>query len=225
VTSGEATPDTAAGSPVLAEPADTFDVALTGRADELELADGRRLLMHAARWHHGDAGDRRLLERCHGTTIDLGCGPGRLVEALLARGVPALGVDLSRHAITRCRGRGVPALRRDVFAGLPGEGHWQHVLLADGNIGIGGDPVRLLRRAEALLDTGGSVVVEAAGPKTGLWRGGARLRDEHRAVGPWFPWALVGMDAIAAVGRLAGLSVVGAARHRPGRYFAHLERG
>jgi hypothetical protein len=33
------------------------------------------------------------------------------------------------------------------------------------------------------------------------------------------------MDAIAAVGRLAGLAVVGSARHRPGRYFAHLERG
>ena len=32
-------------------------------------------------------------------------------------------------------------LRRDLFAPLPGEGRWHHVLLADGNIGIGGDPV------------------------------------------------------------------------------------
>ena len=31
-------------------------------------------------------------------------------------------------------------------AGLPGEGRWHHVPLADGNIGIGGDPVPLQRR-------------------------------------------------------------------------------
>ena len=35
-------------------------------------------------------------------------------------------------------------VRRDLFGALPGEGTWSHVLLADGNIGIGGDPVTLL---------------------------------------------------------------------------------
>ena len=46
---------------------------------------------------------------------------------------------------------GRPALRRDVFEPLPGTGRWQTVLLADGNVGLGGDPLRVLRRAAELL--------------------------------------------------------------------------
>ena len=62
-------------------------------------------------------------------------------------------------AATRCSGstscprrsgrpatRGVAALLRDVFDPVPGEGRWETALLADGNIGIGGDPVALLER-------------------------------------------------------------------------------
>ena len=63
------------------------------------------------------------------------------------RGVPALGVDISRGGGGPVPAPRVPMLRRDLFAPLPGEGRWEHVLLADGNIGIGGDPARLLRRA------------------------------------------------------------------------------
>ena len=99
----------------------------------------------------------RCLELCEGPTIDLGCGPGRLVAELIRRGVPALGVDQSATAVGLARRSGAPALRRDVFGPLPGAGRWQTVLLADGNVGLGGDPLRVLRRAAELLGRGGRV--------------------------------------------------------------------
>ena len=49
------------------------------------------------------------------------------------------------------RSCGALALHRDVFATVPGTGRWARVLLADGNIGIGGDPDALLSRVAELL--------------------------------------------------------------------------
>jgi len=73
-------------------------------------------------------------------------GPGRFVAALAARGIPALGVDISAAAVQMTIQRGGTALHQDLFAPLPGHGRWARVLLADGNIGIGGGPSRRRRR-------------------------------------------------------------------------------
>ena len=92
------------------------------------------------------------------------------------------------------RRRGGVALRRDVFDPLPGEGRWSHVLLVDGNIGIGGDPGVLLRRCAGLLRRGGTVLVEVDPP--GAWAvARARVRRPATARagrGPVFRWARVG---------------------------------
>ena len=74
--------------------------------------------------------------------------------------MPALGVDQSATAVALARRSGAPALRRDVFDPLPGTGRWHTVLLADGNVGLGGDPWRILRRAGELLRNGGCCVAE-----------------------------------------------------------------
>lgn len=184
-----------------------FDLGLAGQACLLDRAGARPMRMPVRRWR-ADAGrsDRWLLDRCQGPTIDLGCGPGRLVAALTERGVPALGVDSSMVAIQLCAQRGAVALRRDVFEELPGEGRWHHVLLIDGNLGIGGDPVTLLRRARRLLHGHGSVLVELT-RRRGLWTGPARLLGPNGASTGWFPWAQVGMDAIVGVAAGAGLQV------------------
>ena len=120
-----------------------------------------------------------------GPTIDLGCGPGRLVADLVQRGVPALGVDQSATAVGLARRSGAPALRRDVFEPLPGTGRWQTVLLADGNVGLGGDPRRVLRRAGELLRAGGRCVAEFDSVTTGVDTGWVRLessRDDRSVV-------------------------------------------
>jgi SAM-dependent methyltransferase len=137
-----------------------------------------------AAWCRGRLpGDLGLLDRCQGPTLDVGCGPGRLTYALNRRGHPALGVDISAAAVRLARARGATVLRRDVFGPLPGEGRWRHVLLADGNIGIGGDPARLLRRCRELLAPNGLVHVELAPPGTPSWSGAARITAVGGATG------------------------------------------
>ena len=90
-------------------------------------------------------------------------GPDRagLTVALAERGIPALAIDITPYAVALARSSGALALQRDVFGRLPGTGRWETVLLADGNIGIGGDPAALLRRARDLLAPHGAVVAEA----------------------------------------------------------------
>lgn len=113
--------------------------------------------------------ERLILARCEAPVLDVGCGPGRLVAALNARGVPALGIDVSRQAVEQTRRRGAMALRRAVEDPVPAEGRWGTVLLADGSIGIGGDPGALLRRCRLLVGPRGLVLVEtddAVGPRT-----------------------------------------------------------
>jgi SAM-dependent methyltransferase len=175
-----------------------FDAALrradAGHATVLMLRDdrGRDHRIDPSRWT-GDtvAGDVSLLDRCAGPTLDIGCGPGRLAAALAARGCPALGIDISAAAVRLARRRGATVLRRDVFGPLPGHGRWHRLLLADGNIGIGGDPHRLLRRCGELLASDGHLLVETMPPGTRSWSGAASIRHGAGAPSAPFRWASV----------------------------------
>ncbi|WP_238016810.1 methyltransferase domain-containing protein [Dactylosporangium sp. AC04546] len=167
-------------------------------------------------------GDDTLLDRCSGATVDLGCGPGRLVRALAVTGRRVLGVDASPQAVRLARRHGVPVAHQDLFAPLPDEGCWDRALLADGNIGIGGDPERLLRRCRTLLSPTGSVLVEVDPPGTGTWRGRLALAGPGRTSAP-FPWAFVDANAVAVVAARAALRLV-ESWTEAGRWFAHLAR-
>src|SRR5262249_18291500 len=148
-------------------------------------------------------GDHGLLARCTGPTLDIGCGPGRLTAAPVAYGRTTLGVDTSAEAVRQARRPGAPLRPGRVFSPLPREGPWHHVLLADGNIGIGGDPYRLLSRCRELLATGGEVILELDPPGTGTWQGTAALRYDGRT-GPPFPWAAVSVDDLDTVAHHTG---------------------
>ncbi|UOX88454.1 class I SAM-dependent methyltransferase [Amycolatopsis sp. FBCC-B4732] len=201
-------------------PGQEFDPALRGTARTLQLDDDRVLPLRTRRWRRpAGRGDRWLLDRCEGSTLDLGCGPGRLVAHLVARGIPALGADSSATAIGRCRERGIPAVQGDVFQALPGEGTWRTTVLADGNIGIGGDPLRLLHRVRELLHPDGRLLVETAPDAAGLWRGEARLRDRRGGTGGWFPWAVLDLHALRELAEAIGFRVC-AVRQGHYRHFA-----
>lgn len=203
---------------------DAFAPGLLGAQCWLELATGERITLPVHRWRSGpEAGDELLLTRCAGPVLDVGCGPGRLVGALAASGVPALGVDISPVAVRLTRNTGAPAIRRDVFDPLPGEGRWRSVLLADGNVGIGGDPVRLLRRTGELLGPGGGVLVELDPPGTGLRRSQVRVAVTDRQECQWFDWAWLGVDVVTETAHRAGLAVRWVGRSGD-RWFSCLER-
>ena len=163
-----------------------------------------------------DRTDELVLDLCQGPTLDVGCGPGRLTVSLVQRGVAALGLDVSAEAVRIARSRGAMVHHGDVFDEVPQPGFWQHVLLADGNIGIGGSPVRLLRRVRELMAESGSVVVDVEGPGHGIRQ--SRLHVQAHGHRGWVQWAHVGVDSMAAVASRAGLRVtatrkVGTERH------------
>ena len=183
---------------------------------------GEALELDLGRWHDPATDEEAdLLDTVDGPVIDLGCGPGRLVVRLASQRVPALGVDSSPSAISLARMRGATVLQRDIFGPLPGEGRWGTVLLFDGNVGIGGDPVRLLRRCRQLTGGQGEVMAEIQPPGTGWRRHTAWFeRDGRRSES--FAWAVVGADAIAGLAADAGLELAALAPTPSGRWFARL---
>lgn len=187
-----------------------YDRALGGERCWVRHDDGRVGRLPVGSWLGGRSADtvfdEAIVALCQGPTIDLGCGPGRLVAHLIERGVPALGVDVSATAIDLARRSGAPALRRDVFDPLPGTGRWQTVLLADGNVGLGGDPERILRRAGELLRRGGRCIAEFDSATKGINVSWVRLESQE-TIGPWFRWASVGIDCVPALAARVGLAV------------------
>ena len=119
--------------------------------------------------------------------------------------------------------RGALVLHRSVFERLPGTGRWGTVLLLDGNLGIGGDPLALLERAAELLARDGCVVAELDPPGTPTGPTTARL-EMAGAPGPWFAWDRVAHDRVGDLAAAAGLAVA-ESWHVDGRWFALLERG
>lgn len=189
------------------------DALRTGRGPLfLRRSDGWLLPLEVERWcAAADAADEEVLRRCEGTVLDVGCGPGRLVAALSARGRPALGVDVSEAAVARTLRLGGRALRRSVFEPLPGEGRWGTALLVDGNVGIGGDPVALLARMRELLCPGGLLLAETVPAADVDERADVRLVREAygaggaaEAPGAAFPWARLGAPALLRYAARAG---------------------
>ena len=171
------------------------------------LTGGRVGSMDVGRWIESDDVDRALVARTRGPVLDIGCGPGRLVRVAVLQGRTALGVDVSEAASRLAASQGLPVLRRSVFAPLPGRGGWGAILLADGNIGIGGDPGALLRRCAELLAPDGRVHVETDADPAADRRYLARLGDAAGRRGPVFPWSELGAFPLVAVAADAGLAV------------------
>ncbi|MEO5833817.1 MAG: methyltransferase domain-containing protein [Nakamurella sp.] len=188
-------------------PTTVFEHGLRGEPSLAVLRAGRRReLLPVGTWTGGlDHADEMLIAECNGPTLDVGCGPGRITAALARQGLTALGIDISALAVALTRRRGGTALRRDVFGPVPGRGRWNTVVLADGNIGIGGDPERLLRRCAELLAPAGHVVLDLEPPGTGLVVEEVRLSAGDAVSAP-FRWCWLGADAVHRVAATAGLA-------------------
>ena len=206
-----------------ATPVEVFGRGLAAPGDHvLRLADGTARPVPFELWlGAATAADERVLDRAlSGPVLDVGCGPGRHVHALARRGVLALGVDISPVAVSLARRRGAAAVEGSVFHRVPGGGLWGSALLLDGNLGIGGDPERLLRRVHSLLRPGGLALVETDPPGWPSTATAARLEGPD-ATSDWFAWAVVGADGLDALAVRAGRGVV-EAWEDGGRWFAAL---
>jgi len=118
------------------------------------------------------------------TVIDLGCGEGWLVRALVARGIDALGVDAVPELVDRAReaggGRFAVATYEDIAAG--GLGCQADVVVANFAL-IGKEAVDgLVGSVRTLLAPGGTFIVQTLHPVSA--NGDAPYRDEWRP-GSW----------------------------------------
>lgn len=189
----------------------------------LRSTEGVVLPLDVEAWRRdADDVELALLDGLAAPVIDVGCGPGRIVEAVASTGRMAMGVDISPTASAEADRRGAAVLTRSIFDPLPGERRWGSVVVLDGNIGIGGDPDALLRRARELLAPDGQVVVEVGEPGSATDRMTVRVECGDDC-GPWFPWARVSADHIDELFGGAGLCPEGVER-REHRWFARARR-
>ncbi len=131
-------------------------------------------------------------------------------------------MDVTPEAVARTVRAGGSALCRSVFDPLPSEGRWGTVLLIDGNIGIGGDPGALLRRAARLAAPGGSLLVEVATVDVDECVE-VHVDDGHGGRGAPFLWARLGTRALRVAAAEAGWSRA-VTWHAAGRAFVQLRR-
>ena len=106
------------------DPVSAYDAAFVGRSGHVVDHVGRTEPFDVGQWSCApDWVDRSLfIDPCDGATIDVGCGPGRLVGRAGRARRPGDGhrrVDRGRPADPGPRRL---ALRRDVFGSIPGEG-------------------------------------------------------------------------------------------------------
>jgi SAM-dependent methyltransferase len=173
-------------------------VSTTGRVVHLDID---RYLADA------DFVDQTVVDRAVAPVLDVGCGPGRIVHALAAAGLPALGVDIADVAVALTTERGAPALIRSVFDRVPGEGRWPTVLVLDGNVGIGGDVPLLLRRLRDLMAPGGQLIIEASNGARGADEVlSVRFSQDEQLIGPEFAWAVVDIPSLVAHATRSGLA-------------------
>jgi glycosyltransferase A (GT-A) superfamily protein (DUF2064 family) len=92
-----------------------LDQLYAGSPVQCDASEERVFRIDAARWSaRADDIDQLVVSRCRRPVLDLGCGPGRMVQALNESGVPALGVDMSKVA-DRSPGRPMPAIAAEAF--------------------------------------------------------------------------------------------------------------
>lgn len=189
----------------------------------VKLSDGGLRDLEVDRWlDDADDVDLRILERVRGSALDVGCGPGRHVEALRRRGIDALGMDLTPEFVAVAQRKQRPVLLHSVFDPVPGGARWNWALMLDGSIGIGGDPVALLRRVGSLLAPGGQVLVETEPPEHRSERLSLVIESESGR-DSWFDWATMSASDAA---RTAQAAHFGLAEHweDAGRWFVQLHK-
>ena len=185
------------------DPDHLFDRLYAGtsvRADDGRIGADAVLTLDRVRWTAvADDVDRLVVSRCRAPVLDVGCGPGRMVQALNEAGVAALGVDMSAEAVRATRARGGLAVRARLAERLPSEGRWGTVLLMDGNIGIGGDVGAVLRRCRQLLTAGGRVVAEVDGSPTRSDTRRVRLTEAATGRSADLEWTRMGTEPVKAL--------------------------
>jgi SAM-dependent methyltransferase len=190
----------------------------------VKLSNGSLREFEVNRWlSDADDVDLRILERVRGPVLDIGCGPGRHVEALTQRGIDALGMDLTPDFVDFAQRSQRPVVLHSIFDPVPRGAQWNWVLMLDGSIGIGGDPVALLHRVRCLLAAGGKVLIETEPPDQRSERLAMVIQTDSGS-DSWFDWATLSTSDAERVAQTARF-VLADRWEDSGRWFVQLDKG
>ncbi len=154
-----------------------------------------------------------------GRVLDIGCGTGRHVSDLLARGIDATGLEPSPGAAAVARERGVPVIEATVEALDPATGPFDTFLLLANNLALLGSPEhapRVLAALAAAARPGARILGSCRGPldtdspehklyqernrADGRMAGHLRLRVRDRDLATdWFDYLFLTPDELAGL--------------------------
>lgn len=108
--------------------------------------------------------EKKALNLCHGTVLDIGCGAGSHSLYLQRKGVPVTALDSSKGAIETCKARGiVNCVQSDI---MDFTGHrFDSILLLMNGLGIAGTIKKLellLHHLRTLLHPQGQILVDSS---------------------------------------------------------------
>jgi SAM-dependent methyltransferase len=122
--------------------------------------------------------------------LDVGCGEGQFIAALLAQGIKASGVDTDTHMVRTCREKGLDIVEADLFEYLP-----QHKDEFDGILGSNviehfsmQDTLQFLGTAFDALRPGGILLLATPNPESLIvhlyefWRDATHTRLYNRSL-------------------------------------------
>jgi SAM-dependent methyltransferase len=185
--------------------------------------DGIVRQLNVERWlSEADSVDLRLLSRASGPVLDVGCGPGRHVEALRLQSIHVLGIDLSPDFVALAQRLERPVILQSVFDVMPDEIQWQCALILDGSIGIGGNPQALLQQVGKLLGGDGRVLIETGHPDERSEELVMLIEDDN-GTEVSFRWATLSAEDTYQAAQASGFTV-SEVWHDGGRWFAQLDK-
>jgi SAM-dependent methyltransferase len=154
------------------------------------------------------------VDRATGRILDVGCGAGRAMVPLEARGHETVGVDVSPGAVEVCRRRGLDARERDVADVGDLTGEFDTLLMLGNNFGLVGTRERapeVLSELAAVAADDAVLYAESRDPtatddedhlayhernrERGRLPGALRIRVRYRRYAtPWFDYLLAAPD-------------------------------
>ena len=118
----------------------------------------RRMVLYPEYWHLRFVGRDILLFKGQGRLLDVGCGPGRLLQELRGQGWDVYGVDFSSVAVSRAQSAGLNVKEGDLLtSGF--ENNFFDVVVFSHSLEHVYDPVATLREARRILRPGGRVLL------------------------------------------------------------------